>query len=209
MDGACLELAESEATASLELGTVDEGTLIRLAQRGDRAAFDALVRRYDRKVLRLILGVVRSADDAPDVFQEIFLKIYRALPRFNFQASFYTWLHRVAVNACLDYLRRQHARPEVQAPVQEEGAADYFHEVVDERPGLNPEQALRAQEIGRRLERALAQLNPRERMVFELRHYQGLKLQVIGALLGSTEETAKNCLFRATQKLRAELADLV
>ena len=209
MDGACLELAESEATASLELGTVDEGTLIRLAQRGDRAAFDALVRRYDRKVLRLILGVVRSADDAPDVFQEIFLKIYRALPRFNFQASFYTWLHRVAVNACLDYLRRQHARPEVQAPVQEEGAADYFHEVADERPGLNPEQALRAQEIGRRLERALAHLNPRERMVFELRHYQGLKLQVIGALLGSTETTAKNCLFRATQKLRAELADLV
>ena len=209
MDGACLELAGSEATASLELGTVDEGTLIRLAQRGDRAAFDALVRRYDRKVLRLILGVVRSADDAPGVFQEIFLKIYRALPRFNFQASFYTWLHRVAVNACLDYLRRQHARPEVQAPVQEEGAADYFHEVADERPGLNPEQALRAQEIGRRLERALAQLNPRERMVFELRHYQGLKLQVIGAMLGSTEETAKNCLFRATQKLRAELADLV
>ena len=209
MDGACLELAGSEATASLELGAVDEGTLIRLAQRGDHAAFDALVRRHGRKVLRLILGVIRSADDAPDVFQEIFLKIYRALPRFNFKASFYTWLHRVAVNACLDYLRRQHARPEVQAPVPDEDAAEYFHRVADERPSLNPEQALRAQEIGRRLETALARLNPRERMVFELRHYQGLKLQVIGALLGSTEETAKNCLFRATQKLRVELADLV
>lgn len=209
MDGACLELAGSEETAGLELGAVDESTLIRLAQRGDRGAFDALVRRYDRKVLRLILQVVRSADDAPDVFQEIFLKIYRALPRFNFKASFYTWLHRVAVNACLDYLRRRHARPEVQEPGQDGNGAGCFDELADERPSLNPEHALRAQEIGGRLERALARLNPRERMVFELRHYQGLKLQVIGALLGSSEETAKNCLFRATQKLRVELADLV
>jgi len=209
MDDACLELAGSGETGSLELAAVDETTVVRLAQRGDRAAFDVLVRRYDRSVLRLVLHVVRSADDAPDVFQEIFLKVYRALPRFNFKASFYTWLHRVAVNACLDHLRRQQARPEVQAPASDEDGSEYFHEVVDERPGLNPEQALRAQEIRGRIEAALARLNPRERVVFQLRHYQGLKLGVIGALLGSSEETAKNCLFRATQKLRVELGDLI
>jgi len=208
MDGACLELAGSRETGGLERAAVDETTLVRLAQRGDRAAFDLLVRRYDRNVLRLVLHVVRSAEDAPDVFQEIFLKVYRALPRFNFKASFYTWLHRVAVNACLDHLRRQQARPEVQAPADDESGSEYFHEVADDRPSLNPMQALRAREIRGRVEAALARLNPRERMVFELRHYQGLKLGAIGALLGSSEETAKNCLFRATQKLRGELGDL-
>jgi RNA polymerase sigma-70 factor (ECF subfamily) len=125
------------------------------------------------------------------------------------KASFSTWLRRVAVNACLDHLRRQQARPEVQPPVDDEGEPQHLHEVADDRASFNPERALRAQEIRARVEAALTRLNPRERMVFELRHYQGLKLSAIGALVGSSEETAKNCLFRATQKLRGELGDLM
>ena len=76
-------------------------------------------------------------------------------------------------------------------------------------PGADPERNTFNQEIAVRIERALELLTPRERMVFELRHYQGLRLRRIGEILGTTEEAAKNCLFRATQKMRAALGDFI
>ncbi len=209
MDGACLELAGKEPTENARLIVADEAALIRRAQGGDRTAFDALVRLYDRKVLRLALQVVRSPDVARDLYQETFLKIYRSLPRFRFQSQFSTWVYRIATNVCFDYLRRQNARQEAQPPANEDTEFEYFQTVADDRPALDPERTLRTREIGRRIERALARLRPRERLVFELKHYQGLKLRAIGEFCGTTEETAKNCLFRATQKLRVELSDLV
>lgn len=209
MDGACLELAGKVPAETSPLAGVDESALIRRAQAGDRAAFDALVRRYDRDVLRLALKVVRSSDEAADLYQEAFLKVYRSLVRFRFESSFSTWLYRVVMNVCLDHLRRQKSRSEVQPPANKDGEPEYFHTLADERPGLDPERALRAREIERRIQAALDRLSPRERMVFELKHYQGLKLRAIGELCGTSEETAKNCLFRATQKLRLTLADLV
>ncbi len=208
-DGACLELAGKVPRESSRLGESEENALIRQAQRGDRAAFDTLVRLYDQKVLRLAVQVVRSPEEARDIYQEVFLKVYRSLPRFRFQSSFSTWLHRVVVNVCFDHLRRQSVREEVQAPVRGDGEGEFYDSVADHRPALNPERALRAREIGQRIEGALTQLTPRERMVFELRHYQGMRLRAIGELCGTSEETAKNCLFRATQKLRGVLSDLV
>lgn len=208
MDG-CLTLAgDIPARNSSEAGE-KEATLIRRAQHGDRAAFEALVRLYDQHVLRICLKVVPSPDEAPDLYQEVFLKIYRSLARFRFEARFSTWLYRVVMNVCFDYLRRQKSRDEVQAPETLEGETEYFQGVPDHRPALDPERALRSGEIRRRIETALKRLGPRERMVFELRHFQGLKLRAIGDLCGTSEETAKNSLFRATQKLRVELGDLV
>lgn len=209
MDGACLELAGKTPAQDSPVAGADETVLVRRAQEGDRAAFDSLVRRYDAEVLRLALKVVRSEDEAPDLFQEAFLKVYRSIGHFRFDSRFSTWLYRVVMNVCLDYLRRQKNRNEVQPPGVEDGMPEFFHTVPDERPGLDPERALRAQEIQSRLRAALERLSPRERMVFELKHYQGLKLRAIGQLCGTSEETAKNCLFRATQKLRVELVDLV
>jgi RNA polymerase sigma-70 factor (ECF subfamily) len=113
------------------------------------------------------------------------------------------------MNVCLDHLRRTKRRREVSATPNEEGEGDYFRTLPEERPELNPERALRSREISRRLEKALDRLSPRERLVFELRHYQGMKLRTIGDYCGTSEETAKNCLFRATQKLRAELRGLL
>lgn len=208
MDG-CLTLAgDIPARNSSEAGE-KEATLIRRAQHGDRAAFEALVRLYDQHVLRICLKVVPSPDEAPDLYQEVFLKIYRSLARFRFEARFSTWLYRVVMNVCFDYLRRQKSRDEVQAPETLEGETEYLQGVPDHRPALDPERALRSGEIRRRIETALKRLGPRERMVFELRHFQGLKLRAIGDLCGTSEETAKNSLFRATQKLRVELGDLV
>jgi RNA polymerase sigma-70 factor (ECF subfamily) len=85
---------------------------------------------------------------------------------------------------------------------------DLLEQLPDESAGASPEQDLLRREMGNCIARALTKLSPRERMVFEMKHYQGLKLRTIGEALNTTEETAKNTLFRATQKLRAVLADL-
>lgn len=209
MDGSCWELTGAAPTHSLRVARADEDALILRAQKGDRDAFEALVRLHEQKVLRLTMQVVRSEDEARDLFQEVFLKIYRSLPRFRFQSSFSTWVYRVVMNVCFDYLRRQRNREEVQTPAREDGEPEFYETVADGRPALNPERTLRAGEIGQRIEGALKRLSPRERMIFELRHYQGLRLRAIGELCGTSEETAKNCLFRATQKLRLALSDLV
>jgi RNA polymerase sigma-70 factor (ECF subfamily) len=208
MDGVCLELAGKTPAEGSRLDEADEHDLIRRAQHGDRAAFEVLVRLYDRQVLRLVMKVLGSPDGAQDLYQEAFLKVYRSISHFRFDSRFSTWLYRVVMNVCLDHLRRQRNRNEVQAPESEDGQPEFFQTLADEKPGLDPERSLRGNEIRKRIGTALSQLTPRERMVFELKHYEGLKLRAIGELCGTTEETAKNCLFRATQKLRVALVDL-
>jgi len=195
------------------LPELDERALVVEAQAGNRAAFEELVRRYDRDVLRLALNLMKRPEDARDVYQESFLKVYRNLHRFRFECSFYTWLYRIVTNVCLDHLRRRQARPEDQAPEiqmnrQEEGTRDFFEVQREQRPTLDPERSLMGKEIRARLAKAMERLSPRERVVFELKHYQGLKLRAIGDALGTTEETVKNSLFRATRKLRQELGEL-
>ena len=190
------------------MSEADEHSLIRRAQEGDRAAFDALIRLYDQNVLRLALQVVGSPEEARDLYQEAFLKVYRSIHHFRLEAKFSTWLYRVVMNVCLDHLRRQSTRKEVTVPPPEDGEPEFFQTVPDERPTLNPERATHSKEISRRIQVALERLNPRERMVFELKHYQGLKLRTIGEICNTSEQTAKNCLFRATQKLRVDLIDL-
>src|SRR5499427_6544275 len=182
--------------------------LVRKAQVGDRLAFDELVRRYDRDVLRLALNLVHRSEDARDIYQESFLRVYRNLHRFRFECSFYTWLYRIVTNVALDQLRRKTSRREDQAPVIEEtegSTRDFFDRQPELRAAANPERSLLGQELGEHISAALKRLSPRERMVFEMKHYQGLKLRAIGDLLGTSEETAKNSLFRATRKLRESL----
>lgn len=207
MDGICLELTGQVGTSQPGEAEV-ERSLIRRAQRGDRAAFDALVRRYDQEVLRMALRIVRSPDEAQDLYQEAFLKVYRSIGQFRLESRFSTWLYRVVMNVCYDHLRRQRTRGEVQATENEDGQPDFAQTLADDRPVLNPDRALAAAEISRRLQAALARLSPRERMVFELKHCQGLKLRAIGEMCGTSEEAAKNSLFRALQKLRVDLRDL-
>ena len=189
---------------------VNDAELIRAAQQGDQAAFEELVRQYDQPVLRLALHLTGSEQEAQDIYQEAFLKVYRNLLSFRFECSFYTWIYRIVSNLCMDYLRRKQVRKEdPSVRTSSEGEEfDLLEQVPDERSGASPEHDLARRELGARIARALTKLSPRERMVFEMKHYQGLKLRTIGEALNTTEETAKNTLFRATQKLRAALADL-
>jgi RNA polymerase sigma-70 factor, ECF subfamily len=189
---------------------VNDAELIRAAQQGDKAAFEELVRQYDQPVLRLALHLTGSEHEAKDIYQEAFLKVYRNLGSFRFECSFYTWIYRIVSNLCMDYMRRKQVRKEdPSVRVSSEGEEfDLLEQVPDERAGASPEQDLMRRELGKRIARALTKLSPRERLVFEMKHYQGLKLRTIGEALNTTEETAKNTLFRATKKLRTALADL-
>jgi RNA polymerase sigma-70 factor (ECF subfamily) len=185
-------------------------SLIRAAQRGDQDAFEQLVRAHDQSVLRLAMNLLRSPEDARDVYQEAFLRVYRNLDSFRFDCSFHTWLYRIVTNICLDQLRKRKVRKEESAVVEtSDGPVDRMEVFEEEAAHANPERTLWNRELQQRIENALGDLTPRERMVFELRHYQGLRLRNIGDVLGTTEEAAKNCLFRATQKMRAVLGDCV
>ena len=189
---------------------IDDTMLVREAQRGSRAAFEELVHHYDQAVLRLALHLTGSDHEAQDIYQEAFLKAYKSIGRFRFECSFYTWIYRIVTNLCLDNIRKKQVRKE-DAPVVTDSEGEQFDvlaQVADGRSGANPERDLMRRELGGRISRALEKLTPRERMVFELKHYQGLKLRTVGEMLNTTEETAKNTLFRATQKLRSTLADM-
>jgi RNA polymerase sigma-70 factor, ECF subfamily len=187
-----------------------ETALIRAAQQGDPAAFEQLVQRYDQSVLRLAMNTLRSPEDASDVYQEAFLRVYRNLHTFRFDCSFHTWLYRIVTNLCLDQLRKRQVRKEEPTVlVTASGPLDRMEAVPEERVEGDPQRNLFSGQVRRRLKELLGQLTPRERMVFELRHFQGLRLRRIGEILGTTEEAAKNCLFRATQKMRNGLEDFV
>lgn len=199
---------QGDARQAAAVKLAEEQALVRNAQAGDRLAFEELVRRYDREVLRLALNLVHRSEDARDIYQEAFLRVYRNLHRFRFECSFYTWLYRIVTNVALDHLRRRTSRREDQAPVPEEadgGTRDFFDRQPEVSAAANPEKRLLGQELGEHIQTALERLSPRERVVFEMKHYQGMKLRAIGDMLGTSEETVKNSLFRATRKLRANL----
>jgi RNA polymerase sigma-70 factor (ECF subfamily) len=203
----------SQATSDTDgspVPAIEEAVLIRAAQNGDQDAFEQLVRAYDRSVLRLALNLLRSTEDAYDVYQEAFLRVFKNLHMFRFDCSFHTWLYRIVTNLCLDHLRKRKVRREESGVIEtEDGPKDRMDSVQEDRAQGDPQRNLMNRQLGDRIEAVLRQLTAKERMVFELRHYQGLRLRAIGEVLGTTEEAAKTCLFRATQKMRIALGDFV
>ena len=175
---------------------------------GIAEAFEELIRRHDRDILRLAFHMLGNREEAREVFQETFLKAFRSLNRFRFESSFYTWIYRIATSVWITF---------ANVKLLEKISYESDTESHPDRPALkdtlaattycsNPERRLYGKEVGQKIQDALKTLSEKERLVFELRHYQGLRLKMIGEIMGSTEETAKNYLFRATQKLRTHLS---
>jgi RNA polymerase sigma-70 factor, ECF subfamily len=185
------------------IGCIQDCSLVRKAQGGNQAAFEQLVHTYDQAVLRLALRLTGSASDAQDIHQEAFLKVYKKLDGFRFECSFSTWIYRIVTNVCLDHLRRNRALKKNSA--MEVDDDELLNQLPDDRPGNNPEQQLLDQELGAQIIRALRRLTPRERIVFDLRHFQGLTLRSVSEILNTSEASVKMAFFRATRKLRFHL----
>jgi RNA polymerase sigma-70 factor (ECF subfamily) len=191
----------------------DDQTLILRAQRGDDAAFETLVRRYDRTVLSIALRYTGDPETAKDIYQDVFLRVHTALPRFRFESQFSTWLHRITVNCCLNYHSARPGRRDVslESEVLESSngstltGRDLPEALVDASDPLRPS---RSREIRRRLAIALDRLSPQQKLVFVLRHFEGRRLREIAEVLQCAEGTVKKHLFSGTQRLREQLSEL-
>jgi RNA polymerase sigma-70 factor (ECF subfamily) len=183
--------------------------LIQKAQRGDFAAFEQLVFRYDKQVLTIAARFVQSSDDAKDIYQEVFLRVYQGLQKFKMKSEFATWLYRITTNVCLTHRsrRKKHSQASLGEEYDEsEGEPHPSHVVASEDPA--PDQHAINQEISIHVMDALETLSPQQKLVFTLKHYEGLKLREIAEAMQCSEGTVKKHLFNATQRMREQLKDV-
>jgi RNA polymerase sigma-70 factor, ECF subfamily len=201
---------QGQQRRNLASAAVDDTLLIREAQMGNSAAFEELVRQYDRAVLRLAVHLTGSQEDGQDIYQEAFLRAYINLGSFRFECSFYTWIYRIVTNLCLDHLRKRSSRArDLTTTLSSDGEEEQvLDRLPDQRAGTSPERSMMSRELRAFIRRAMERLSPRERVVFELKHYHGLRLRTVAGILNTSEGTIKNTLFRATHKLRTQLAEV-
>lgn len=184
--------------------TGDESVLVNAARKGDIAAFEALVRRYDRNVFRIAQHITQNREDAEDVVQDAFLKAYQNLGQFQGQSKFYTWLVRIAVNEALMRLRRR--RPERMVSLDEDVKTEEDsmpREIADWTP--NPEQQYNQAELKDILSRTIQGLPTSFRTVFVLRDVEGLSTEETAEALGLSIPAVKSRLLRARLQLRERL----
>ncbi len=175
----------------------DDAQRLEGARRGDMAAFEALLRHYERPLYGFIYHIMgNNADDAADLLQETFIKVYRALAKIPPDVNFPAWLYRVARNCCLDELRhRRRARWTVWNGAQ--GAA-----LSDPTLEMDPEQVVLEREGDREVGAVLARMSPRNREALILRECEGFSCEEIGAVFGISRKAAKSMLFRAREEFR-------
>jgi RNA polymerase sigma-70 factor (ECF subfamily) len=181
----------------------DEALALAL-KKGEHAAFEELVRRYQGRIYAVAYRITLNREDALDVTQEALLKAFRKIDTWQPTSGFLPWLMRLTSNQSIDWIRRRNRRRHAQlddARVAPTGAAI-------EPAAQDTEQAVRAREIDERVQDALSVLSPSQRSVFVMRHYEGLQLAEIAAALGCTVGSVKVHLFRALKKLQVELGDL-
>jgi RNA polymerase sigma-70 factor, ECF subfamily len=180
--------------------TAPDSDLVFRAAAGDTAAFHALVERHRTMVYRLAYQFAGNHHDAEDIAQDVFIKVYRSLDRFRYDAQLTSWLYRIVMNACIDQKRRQ--APNGWAPFTEETEIQMVNTPTEE-PG--PEDQAYGGQLGEVLASEIARLPPGQRVVFTMRHHEGLKLSEIAEALGLAEGTVKRQLHAAVHRLRAAL----
>lgn len=181
--------------------------LILKAQQGDMMAFEQLVYRYDKQVLSIAATYVNSSEDAKDIYQEVFLRVFRSIRNFQLRSEFSTWLYRITTNVCLTHRarRKRHVHASLSSDEGDEESHGVGAALADERTS---DQHTLDSEISAHIEKALRVLSPKQRMVFTLRHYQGYKLKEIAGMMECTEGTVKKYLFTATQRMRDQLKEV-
>lgn len=181
-----------------------DAELVRRAQRGEMAAYEALIRRHQRRVLAIVGGVLRRSEDIEDVAQQVFIKVFVSLKRFDLRSAFPTWLYKVTVNECWDYLRKKRARRLVyEADLSEEQGQRVESEQRSQTDTAGPANAERRAELRDLLDRMLDELPKEERLMLVLKEVEGFSVEEIGKVLSLNVNTVKVRLFRARRKLMA------
>jgi RNA polymerase sigma-70 factor (ECF subfamily) len=181
--------------------------LILEAQKGNSSAFEELVYRYDRHVLSIAMKYSGNNDDAKDIYQEVFIRIYKALNKFRFQSEFSTWVFRITTNVCLTYKAREKRRTMVSiSPKQDEEVQETIINLEAEGKD-SPDKKAMDSEVSKNIELALKELTPKQRMCFTLKHMEGYKLKEIAVMLECQEGTVKKYLFDAIRKIRLRLKE--
>lgn len=186
-----------------------EWDLVRLARRGDRDAFRELVERYQRRVLAVVIGMLHDRDAALEVTQETFIKAYRSIGNFKGDASFYTWIYRIAVNLSIDFQRREWRKPLFDGG---RGASDTHHEevlerITDEHPRGDPFESAKDAELRDRVRQAIDELTPDHKAVILLRELEGLSYEEISRVMQCSKGTVMSRLHYARKKLQARLKE--
>lgn len=180
-------------------GSVDERQLVRRAQKGDKVAFETLVERHQHRVFAVARGILKRQEDVEDIAQQVFVKAYFSLKRFDQRAAFSTWLYKITVNECWDVLRKRKARPLVyEADFNEEQSRQYSapEREASKAPDTSDRMALREQ-----LEKMLGQLDKRDRAMLVLKEVEGFSVEEIAESMGLNANTVKVRLFRARRRI--------
>jgi RNA polymerase sigma-70 factor (ECF subfamily) len=170
---------------------------------GDADSFNELILRWERPIYALAYRVIGREQDARDVCQETFLRAFRALKGFRGQAKFSSWLYRIALNLCRDWVRRERRAPVVQAP---EGV-DLMDLAAAREPSESIEDLVARKDLARTVERAMAVLPEEQRTAIILKEYHGMTFQEIADLVGCPLSTVKTRLYQGLTVLRRELAE--
>jgi len=189
---------------------LSDNELILQIQGGSTAAFEQLVFRYDRKVLSMAVRFSGNNEDGKDIYQEVFLRVYRALPRFEFRSQFSTWLYRIVKNVCLTHQQKGRRDPQISLDQEYETAdGSGSHTLYDTLPDKSrTDRGALDSEISQHVEKAMGCLSPKQKMVFVMRHYEGYKLKEIASVMKCTEGTVKKYLFTATERMRKNLKEV-
>jgi len=173
--------------------------LVRQAQNGNEPAFEELVRRHQQRVFALVGGILRRREDVEDVAQQVFLKAFVSLKRFDQRAAFSTWLYKITVNECWDYLRKKKVRPLVyESDLSEEQVSRLDGIVSHDRPPVAPSDRAEARDL---VERMLAKLPEQDRQLLLLKEVEGFSVEELAEILKLNVNTVKVRLFRARGRI--------
>jgi RNA polymerase sigma-70 factor (ECF subfamily) len=179
--------------------TSDEAALVRRVQARDEIAFREVVERYQTKVFSIIFGILRNHNDAEDIAQQVFAKVYFSIGNFDFRSSLLTWIYKITVNECYDYLRKKRVRKLVY---ESDFSAEDTQRLETTEPAVDPNQPVDTQLAQRDLiMKLLAKLPDRDRDLLLLKEVEGHSVEELAAMTGLNENTIKVKLFRTRQKL--------
>jgi RNA polymerase sigma-70 factor (ECF subfamily) len=176
-----------------------EGALVRRAQAGDEAAFREIVERYQSKVFSIIHGIIRQRNDVEDIAQQVFAKVFFSLRNFDFRSSLITWIYKITVNECFDYLRKKKVRKLVY---ESDLSEDEVRRVENTEPAIDRQVPV-DQNLARRdyVVKLLTKVSEEERRLLMLKEVEGRSVEELAEITGMNENTIKVKLFRARQKL--------